>query len=33
MPAMKKLGGEGIKFAINTSEFTKKTTDLGQKEI
>jgi hypothetical protein len=29
MPAMKKLGGEGIKFAINTSEFTKKTTDLG----
>ena len=29
MPAMKKLVGEGIKFAINTSEFTKKTTDLG----
>jgi hypothetical protein len=29
MPAMKKLVGEGIKFAINTSEFTKKTADLG----
>ena len=30
---MRKLGGEGVKFAINTSVLTKKTVTLGYKEI
>lgn len=29
MPAMRKLGGEGVQFAINTSVLTKKTVALG----